>query len=98
MTDWQRIHIGNMLTSGAGLFIIEATVISPEGRISPYCVELWSEETKQALADVLTSVRRYSSVPIAIQLAHVGHKASTYILWKIHNQGKRPILPSDPLG
>lgn len=98
MTDWHRIHIGSMLASGAGLFIIEATAVSPEGRISPYCVGLWSEETKQAMQEVLNSVRRYSSMPIAIQLAHAGRKASTHVPWKVHNQGERPIPPSDPLG
>lgn len=98
MTDWHRIHIGSMLTSGAGLFIIEATAVSPEGRISPYCAGLWSDETQQAMQDVLDSVRQYSSMPITIQLAHAGRKASTQVPWQIHNQGERPLSPSDPLG
>lgn len=98
MTDWHRIHIGSMLNSGAGLFIIEATAVSPEGRISPYCVGLWSEETKQAMQDVLKSVRQYSKMPVAIQLAHAGRKASTHVPWKTDNQEERSIPPSDPLG
>ncbi|MDI2091759.1 NADH:flavin oxidoreductase/NADH oxidase [Commensalibacter oyaizuii] len=97
MSDWHRIHIGSMLTSGAGLFIIEATGVSPEGRISPYCVGLWSDETQQAMADVLRSVRQYSSMPIAIQLAHAGRKASTYEPWKAQEKGERLIPQSDPL-
>lgn len=98
MTDWHRIHIGSMLTSGAGLFIIEATAVSPEGRISPYCVGLWSDETQHAMQEVLDSVRRYASMPIAIQLAHAGRKASTHVPWQVNNQGERPIPPSEPLG
>lgn len=97
MTDWHRIHMGSMLQSGAGLFIIEATAVSPEGRISPYCVGLWSDETQQAMADVLTSIRQYSPMPIAIQLAHAGRKASTFEPWNADKQGERFIPKSNPL-
>ncbi|CAK7193525.1 NADPH dehydrogenase [Commensalibacter sp. Nvir] len=97
MTDWHRIHIGSMLKSGAGLFIVEATAVSPEGRITPYCVGLWNDETQEAMQKMLHSVRKYSSMPIAIQLAHAGRKASTYEPWKAKEQAERAIPPSDPL-
>lgn len=97
MTDWHRIHIGNLLNSGAGLFILEATAVAPEGRISPYCVGLWSDETAQAMADVLKSVRPYSAMPIAVQLAHAGRKASTPAPWMKAQQG-RVIAADKPLG
>lgn len=98
VTEWHRMHWGNMMTSGAGLFIIEATGVSPEGRISPYCLGLWSDEMQNAMHEALTAVRQYSKMPIAIQLAHAGRKASTYIPWESKEMGERQIPPSDPLG
>lgn len=80
-TDWHLIHLGHLALSGAGLMFIEATAVAPEGRISPDDLGLWSDETEAALARVLQSVRQYSSIPIAIQLAHAGRKASTAVPW-----------------
>lgn len=48
-TDWHLMHWGNMLNSGAALFIIEATAVSPEARVSRECLGLWDESTEQAL-------------------------------------------------
>jgi 2,4-dienoyl-CoA reductase-like NADH-dependent reductase (Old Yellow Enzyme family) len=80
-TDWHRIHLGHLALSGAGLMFIEATAVAPEGRISPADLGLWSDDTEAALADVLQSVRGHSRIPIAIQLAHAGRKASTAVPW-----------------
>lgn len=80
-TDWHLIHLGQLALSGAGLLIIEATAVSPEGRISPRDLGLWSDETEAALARVLRSIRQYSPMPLAIQLAHAGRKASTSVPW-----------------
>lgn len=81
-TDWHLIHLGHLALSGAGLLFIEATAVSPEGRISPRDLGLWSDETEAALARVLLSIRQYSSMPISIQLAHAGRKASTQVPWE----------------
>ena len=81
-TDWHLIHLGNLALSGAGLLIIEATAVLPEGRISPDDLGLWSDETENALGRGVETVRRYSDMPIAIQLAHAGRKASTHTPWK----------------
>lgn len=80
--DWHVMHLGNLSHSGAGLLIIEATGIIPEGRITPGCTGLWSDANEAAFARVLKAVRQYSSIPIAIQLAHAGRKASCAIPWK----------------
>jgi 2,4-dienoyl-CoA reductase-like NADH-dependent reductase (Old Yellow Enzyme family) len=93
-TDWHVIHLGTLALSGAGLLIIEATAVSPEGRISPDDLGLWSDETEQALGRVLSIVRRYSDMPIAIQLAHAGRKASTRVPW----EGGQQIRPDEPRG
>lgn len=93
-TDWHLIHIGQMAMSGAGLFIIEATAVMPDGRISYADLGLWDDDTASALQRVLDSVRRYSSMPIGIQLGHAGRKASTPLPW----QGGKEIPPTDPRG
>ena len=94
MTDWHQIHLGHLALSGAALLTIEATAVVPEGRITYADVGLWSDETEAAMARVLESVRRWSQMPIAIQLAHAGRKASTEVPWK----GGKQIPPSDPHG
>jgi len=93
-TDWHLIHLGNLALSGAGLLIIEATAVLPEGRISPDDLGLWSDETENALGRVVETVRRYSDMPIAIQLAHAGRKASTHTPWK----GSGQIRPGEDRG
>ncbi len=84
-SDWHAVHFGRMLASGAGMFIIEATAVELAGRISPACLSLASDENEAALARVLKIARAHahahSTMPIAIQLAHAGRKASTAIPW-----------------
>jgi 2,4-dienoyl-CoA reductase-like NADH-dependent reductase (Old Yellow Enzyme family) len=80
--DWHVMHLGNLSHSGAGLLIIEATGVAPEGRITPHCPGLWNDANEAAFARVLRAVRQYSSMPIAIQLAHAGRKASCAAPWK----------------
>lgn len=82
MTDWHTIHLGHLALSGAALLTIEATAVVPEGRITYGDVGLYSDETEAAMGRVLDSVRRWSDMPIAIQLAHAGRKASTDLPWK----------------
>jgi len=76
-TDWHMIHYGHLALSGAGLLILEATAISPEARISPADLGLWSDAHRQALAPVVQAIRRYSPIRLAVQLAHAGRKASS---------------------
>ena len=94
MTDWHLIHLGHLALSGAGLLTIEATAVVPEGRISYGDTGLWSDENEESIARTLASVRRWSKMPIAIQLAHAGRKASTEVPWKGHAQ----FAPDDPKG
>jgi 2,4-dienoyl-CoA reductase-like NADH-dependent reductase (Old Yellow Enzyme family) len=94
MTDWHLIHLGQLALSGAALLTIEATAVLPEGRITYADVGLWNDATEAAMGRTLESIRRWSSMPIAIQLAHAGRKASTEVPWK----GGAQIAPSDPHG
>ena len=76
------MHLGSRAVGGAALVITEATAVSPEGRISPDDLGLWSDETEEALGRVVGTVRRYSDMPIAIQLAHAGRKPSKRVPWE----------------
>lgn len=80
-TSWHLMHLGQLALSGAGMLIIEATAVEAEGRISAQDLGLWSDENEQALASTLAQVRRHSAMPIAVQLAHAGRKASTVPPW-----------------
>jgi 2,4-dienoyl-CoA reductase-like NADH-dependent reductase (Old Yellow Enzyme family) len=93
-TGWHLIHLGHLALSGAALLTIEATAVLPEGRISARDLGLWSQETEDALARTLDGVRRWSDMPIAIQLAHAGRKASTRVPW----EGGAQVPPQQPGG
>jgi 2,4-dienoyl-CoA reductase-like NADH-dependent reductase (Old Yellow Enzyme family) len=81
-SDWHLMHWGNLLNSGAALFIIEATGVTPEGRITPGCLGLWDDRTEAALKDKLTRARNLApATPVFIQLAHAGRKASSATPW-----------------
>ncbi|MET0544298.1 MAG: NADH:flavin oxidoreductase/NADH oxidase [Variovorax sp.] len=80
-SDWHLIHLGQLALSGAGLLVIEATAVEPEGRITPDDLGLYSDENEAALRRVLTAVRTWSTMPIAVQLAHAGRKASSHVPW-----------------
>ena len=93
-TDWHVIHLGNLALSGAGMLIVEATAVSPEGRISPGDLGLYSDANEAALQRVLQAVRRYSPIAMAVQLAHAGRKASSHAPW----DGGAQIRPDAPRG
>lgn len=80
-SDWHLLHLGQLALSGAGLLILEATAVEPEGRISAGDLGLWSDATEAALARVLATIRRHSAMPLAIQLSHAGRKASSAAPW-----------------
>ncbi len=94
MNDWHFTHVNTMALSGAGLFIVEATGVSPEGRISPGCTGLYDDATEAAMARVLKAARGQSNMPIAIQLGHAGRKASSNTPF----DGGAQIPSTDPEG
>ncbi len=81
--DWHLAHWTNLLNSGAGLLTLEATAITPEGRITPDCLGLWDERTEKALGDTLQRARKLAPpMPVCIQLSHAGRKASSAAPWQ----------------
>ncbi len=79
-TDWHLVHLGSRAVGGAALVIAEATAVSPEGRISPQDMGLWSEEHIEPLKRITAFIKSQNSIP-GIQIAHAGRKASTPRPW-----------------
>ena len=82
MTDWHQMHLGQLAVSGAALLTIDATSVTPEGRITYADVGLYSDDCEIAMGRVLAAVRNWSDMPIAVQLSHAGRKASREVPWK----------------
>ncbi len=89
-TDWHLVHLGSRAVGGAALVIVEATAVSPEGRISPYDCGLWSDAHAAAFQRIAAFVKTQGCVP-GIQLAHAGRKAATDAPW----QGGAPLADAD---
>jgi 2,4-dienoyl-CoA reductase-like NADH-dependent reductase (Old Yellow Enzyme family) len=79
--DWHYIHLGSRAVGGAGLVMVEATGVAPEGRITPGCLGLWSDKQIEPLVPITTFVKQHGAVP-GIQLAHAGRKASANLPWR----------------
>jgi len=98
-TDWHLVHLGCRAVGGAGLVMVEATAVSPEGRISPDDSGIWSDAHADAFAPIARFIREQGAVA-GIQLAHAGRKASTDLPWKgggplgPDQRGWQPIAPS----
>ena len=97
---WHAAHLGALALSGAGLLCVEATAVSPEGRITPNCVGLYNNDNQQALQGLVAMLRAASPVRLMIQLGHAGRKASSAKPWEGGEQlptehgGWQAIAPS----
>jgi 2,4-dienoyl-CoA reductase-like NADH-dependent reductase (Old Yellow Enzyme family) len=98
-TDWHLVHLGSRAVGGAGLVLVEATAVSPEGRISPEDSGIWSDQHADAFRRITTFVHAQGT-RVGVQLAHAGRKASTAAPWRgggavdpAHG-GWQPIAPS----
>ena len=74
-TDWHLVHLGSRASGGAGLVIVEASAVSPEGRITPFDLGIWQDEHIHKLSQIVHFTHSQGA-KIAIQLAHAGRKAS----------------------
>ncbi len=74
--EWHHVHIGSFASGGAGLIMMEATGVLPEGRISINCLGLWNDEQRDALKPIVDFAHEMKT-KIGIQLAHAGRKGST---------------------
>jgi len=88
--EWHLAHLGSRAVGGAALVIVEATAVTPEGRITPDDMGLWGPEHVEAFLPITRFIMSQGAVA-GIQLAHAGRKASTYSPWK----GEGSLKPSD---
>lgn len=88
--DWHLRHYSERALGGVGLIVVEATAVSPEGRISPSDLGIWSDDHARAFRPIIKAVRE-AGCRIAVQLAHAGRKASTFPPWK----GKGRVPPEE---
>ena len=78
--DWHLVHLGSRAIGGAGVVFSEAASVSPEARITPGDLGIWSNDHIAPLARITEFLRAHGSVP-AMQLAHAGRKASMTPPW-----------------
>ena len=90
MSDWHTMHLGQFAIAGAGLIVVEATGVEPEGRISLGCTGLYSDANEQAMKRVIDFCKAHGSSKIGIQLSHAGRKGSTSLPWAA-KQGAVPL-------
>ena len=79
---WHVVHLGALAISGAGLLCLEATAVCPQGRITHGDLGLYDDANEAALRHVVESLRAVSAMPLSIQLAHAGRKASSQAPWE----------------
>ncbi len=97
--DWHLVHLGSRAVGGAALVFTEATAVTPEGRISPWDLGIWTERHSRAFKRITSFIKAQGAVP-GIQLAHAGRKASTNAPWKERevltdeDGGWQPVAPS----
>jgi anthraniloyl-CoA monooxygenase len=80
-TDFHLVHLGSKALGGAGLVMTEMVCVSPEGRITPGCTGLYTDEQEAAWRRVVDFTHGQSPARIGIQLGHSGRKGSTKLMW-----------------
>lgn len=98
-TNWHLVHLGSRAVGGAGLVMVEATAVSPKGRISPDDSGIWSDAQADAFVPITSFIQEQGAVA-AIQLAHAGRKGSCSLPWLgggplgLEARGWQPLAPS----
>ncbi len=90
LNGWHKTHYETLAKGGAGLVVVEATAVNPEGRITPGDAGLWSDSHIAGFADVASVIKNAGAVP-GIQLGHAGRKAGCTPPWV----GGHPLEESD---
>ncbi|KAK4105419.1 FMN-linked oxidoreductase [Parathielavia hyrcaniae] len=93
LTDWHLVHLGAFALRGAALTIVEATAVTPNGRISPEDSGLWQDSQIAPLKRIVDFVHSQGQ-KIGIQLAHAGRKASTLGPWHV-TKGRHEVAGPD---
>ena len=92
ISDWHLQHYSRFAFSGLGAAFIEATGVSPEGRIGHGCTGIWSDDHVEGLSKIVKTFNQYDCLS-GIQLAHAGRKASFLRPW----DGASPITENEKI-
>lgn len=102
VTPWHLVHLGARAQGGASLIMVEASSVSPEGRLSMGDVGIWEDAQGKAFVPLVDLVHSLGS-KIGIQLAHGGRKASCHRPWEVggrplsEDSGAWPIIAPSPV-
>ena len=95
--DWHVVHLGSRAVGGAALVLTEATAVTPDGRISPQDLGIWSDAHVEMLSRITRFIRSQKRAS-GMQLAHAGRKASTHRPWEgsgaVEAGGWIPVAPT----
>ena len=89
--DFHFVHFGARALGGAGLVFTEMTCVTPEGRITPGCAGLWTDEQAAAWRRIVDFVHARSPAKMALQLGHAGPKGSTRRPWEAGGKDTVPL-------
>ncbi|MBD3609339.1 MAG: NADH:flavin oxidoreductase/NADH oxidase [Gammaproteobacteria bacterium] len=88
--DWHRTHYATRAIGGVGSIILEATAVTPEGRITAHDLGLWNDQQTEAMKPLVDNMVANGVVP-GIQLAHAGRKGDSDVPWR----GGKGMFSSD---
>jgi len=80
--DFHLTHLGGKALGGAGLVMTEMVCVSAEGRITPGCTGLWTDEQRDGWRRVTDFVHEQTAAKIGLQIGHSGGKGSTKLMWE----------------
>ena len=98
--DFHMVHLGARAMGGAALVFAEMTCVSPDARITPGCLGLWSDE-QIAGWKRFTTFAHASNAKVGMQLGHAGRKGATKLAWDGIDQpletGSWPLISASAL-
>lgn len=99
--DYHLVHLGSRAQGGAGLVLTEMACTSRDGRITPGCAGIWTDEQRDAWRRIVDFVHRHTTARIGLQIGHAGRKGSTKVMWEGIDQplehGNWPLLAPSPI-
>ena len=99
--DFHLVHYGARAMGGAGLMFTEMVCVSPEGRITPGCAGMWTDDQEAAWARIVAFARAQGSTKLCLQLGHSGRKGATQLMWEGMDRplpdGAWPVMAASPL-
>ena len=99
--DWHFSHYTSRAMGGAGLVFTEMTCVSPDARITPGCVGIWTDEQEAEWKRIVDFAHQRTDAKMAMQIGHAGRKGATKLAWEGIDQpldkGAWEIIAASPL-